>query len=343
MNQQTYRAVQAVGAGKLELVDLPVVSPAAGQARIAVEACGICHTDSVTVEGTLPGIVYPRVPGHEVVGKILEIGAGVSGWGVGQRVGVGFLAGRCGRCPACRHDDSVNCERQPISGIHLDGGYAEQMLAHENALIAIPDELESRDAAPLLCAGVTTFRALRNSPARAGDLVAIQGLGGLGHLALQFARRMGFRTVAIARGQQKANLAKAFGAHRYIDSDTEDAAATLQSLGGARVIVSTVSDPSRMSVLLPGLGRRGRMVVLGAGAAPIEVGTTGLLFGEHSLAGSNTGSPGDIEDALDFSLLQDIRASIETVPLEDAPRAYARMMRNEARFRIVLTISAPAS
>ncbi|HEY3254563.1 MAG TPA: alcohol dehydrogenase catalytic domain-containing protein, partial [Polyangiaceae bacterium] len=210
MNQQTYRAVQAVGAGKLQLVELPVVPPGPGQVRIAVEACGICHTDSITIEAGFPGVVYPRVPGHEVVGRIHALGAGVTGWALGQRVGVGFLAGRCGHCRACRHGDSVNCENQLISGVHLDGGYAELMLASQHALVAIPDELEAPDAAPLLCAGVTTFRALRNSPARAGDLVAIQGLGGLGHLALQFARRMGFRTVAIARGQQKAHVAKAF-------------------------------------------------------------------------------------------------------------------------------------
>jgi 2-desacetyl-2-hydroxyethyl bacteriochlorophyllide A dehydrogenase len=338
VSQNTYRAVQATGAGQLRLIDLPILPPATGQVLIAVEACGICNSDSVTVDGTFPGIVFPRVPGHEVVGRIQELGEGVSAWRVGQRVGVGFLAGRCGQCSACRHDDTVNCENQPISGVHVDGGYAELMLANQNALIAIPDELEPRDAAPLLCAGVTTFRALRNSPARAGDLVAIQGLGGLGHLALQFARRMGFRTVAVARGQQQAHLSRAFGAHQHIDSEAEDPAASLRAMGGARVIVATASDLSNVSALLPGLGRHGRLVVLGAGPALIEVDAVGLSFGEHSLSGSNSGSRGDIEDTLEFSLLQDIRATIETAPVEDAARAYARMMRGEARFRMVLTM-----
>jgi D-arabinose 1-dehydrogenase-like Zn-dependent alcohol dehydrogenase len=339
-NTKTYRALQATGAGRLELVDLPVRAPGAGEVRLRVEACGVCHTDVVTLQASFPGLELPRVPGHEVVGRIDALGAGVSDWKIGQRVGVGFLGGRCGRCNSCRSGDFVNCERQLLTGIHRDGGYAEVMLADQNGLVAIPSELSSVEAAPLLCAGVTTFNALTRSRARAGDLVAIQGIGGLGHLAVQYARRMGFHTVAVARGAEKADLAKALGAHVYIDSDAEDPAAALQALGGAQVVLSTVSNPTAMSQMLAGLGRRGQLMVVGAGPEPMPVSTFGLLFGERSIAGSNTGSPFNIEDSLKFSVLQEVRARIETVPLEDAARAYNRMLKNEARFRMVLTPSA---
>lgn len=336
----SYKAVQATADRRLEIVQRPLTEPGTGQVRIRVEACGICHTDAVTVEGTMSGIQYPRVPGHEVVGKIDAVGVGVTAWRIGQRVGVGFLAGACGQCSSCRHGDSVNCSAQPMSGIHSDGGYAEVMIAQQSGLVAIPDELDSAAAAPLLCAGLTTFNALKSSEARAGDLVAIQGLGGLGHLAVQFARKMGFRTVAIARGAEKAKLAKELGAHQYIDSTKEDAAAVLQKLGGAKVILTTITDPAAMAPLQAGLGRKGKLLVVGAGAEPLPVNTLGLLFGEHSVGGALTGSPGDSEDTLSFSLLQDIKATIETFPLTEAPKAYARMMNNEARFRIVLTTGA---
>ncbi len=335
----TYRAVQATGNHSLVLTQLPLRDPGPGQVRLRVEACGICGTDAGTVEGVVPGIAYPRVPGHEVVGTIDAIGAGVIGWKVGARVGVGFLGGQCHRCTSCRRGDFVNCQNQGFVGVHFDGGYAESMIAEATALAAIPDELSAVEAAPLLCAGVTTFNALRNSDARGGDLVAIHGVGGLGHLGVQFARRLGFRTVAIARGAEKAALAKELGAHHYIDASAEDAAAALQKLGGAKLIATTVTSAEAMASLVPGLGPKGHMVVLGASSAPLPLNTFQLLFGERSVGGSLTGHPIDSEDTLGFSVLQDIRARIETVPLAEAPAAYARMMRNEARFRIVLTMS----
>ena len=338
MSNPSYQAVRATADHALELVELPVVAPAPTQVRIRVEACGICRTDALTVEGTMPGIAYPRVPGHEVVGRIDAVGAGVIGWKLGQRVGVGFLGGACLRCAWCRRGDSVNCSNQQMAGIHHDGGYAEMMLAEETALVSIPDALSAVEAAPLLCAGLTTFNALKRSPARPGELVAIQGLGGLGHLAVQFARKMGFRTVAIARGAEKGLLAKELGAHHYIDSSVDDPAAALQALGGARVIVTTIPVPAAMAPLMGGLAPRGRMILLSGGADPLPVDTFGLLFGDRSIAGRLTGSPIDSEDTMSFSVLQEIRATIETTPLEHAAEAYARMMRNEARFRMVLTM-----
>jgi len=338
MSAATYRAVQATGGGTLKLVERPLPTPGVGQVLMTVEACGVCHTDALTVEGGFPGLTYPRVPGHEVVGRIAAVGAQVAPqWRVGRRVGVGFLSGRCGECDSCRRGDFVNCAHQPLTGIHFDGGYAEAMVAHQHGLIALPEEFGAVDAAPLLCAGITTFNALRKSLARPGELVAIQGVGGLGHLGIQFARRMGFRTAAIARGGGKKTMALELGAHHYIDSAAEDPAASLQALGGASVIVATASSPASMGPLIGGLKSQGRLVIVGAGAEPLEVNVSGLLFGEHSIAGSNTGTPVETEDMLNFSLLQDIRARIETVPLTQAAEGYARMMRNEARFRMVLT------
>jgi len=336
MAMATYRAFQAVGGGKLELVDRPLEPPAPGMVRVAVEACGVCHTDVLTVEGGFPGVNYPRVPGHEAVGRVDAVGEGVARWSPGQRVGVGFLAGRCGKCPSCRRGDFVNCTNQLITGIHLDGGYAEMMLASEHALVAIPESLHSAEAAPLQCAGVTTFNALRKSMARPGELVAIQGLGGLGHLAVQFARHMGFRTAAIARGPDKRDLALSLGAHHYVDSEAEDPARRLRELGGASVVVATAANPGTFGPLLGGLGPNGQLVVVGAGLEPMQVKVADLLFGERSIAGINTGTPVEIEDALNFSLLQDVRAMIETVPFERAPEAYARMLANKARFRMVI-------
>lgn len=337
---QTYQAVQATKPGRLEIVERQITEPASGQVRIRVEACGICHTDAFTVEGGFPGITYPRVPGHEVIGKIEAIGSGVRGWKEGQRVGVGYMGGNCGYCERCRRGDLVNCQNQPISGFHMDGGYAEVMIAQASGLAAIPDELSPTEAAPLLCAGLTTFNGLRNSKAHAGDLVAIQGVGGLGHLGIQFARHMGFRVAAIARGPEKESLARQLGAHHYIDSNAQDPVAALQALGGARLILATAANNKSMSPLIAGLAPRGQVVVAGAGGnEPIEVNPVPLLFGLRSIEGTMTGSSIDAEDTLSFSSLQKIRPMIETFPLAKAAEAYGRMMRNEARFRIVLVTS----
>jgi propanol-preferring alcohol dehydrogenase len=334
----TYRAVQVTSPGKMELVQRPLVDPAAGRVRLRVEACGICHTDSVTMDGLIPGIAYPRVPGHEVVGRIDALGEGVSGWKIGQRVGVGFLGGHCGVCTPCRRGDFVNCTNQPISGVHHDGGYAESMIAIPSGLASIPDDLGSADAAPLLCAGLTTYNALRHSTADPGDVVAVQGIGGLGHLGVQFAARMGFRVAAVARGAEKEPLARELGAHHYIDSQVGDPAAALQALGGAKVILATASDSKSMSALIGGLAPRGRMIVAGAGSSPIEVSPSHLLFGSRGIEGTLTGSAIDSEDTLAFSVLQGIKPMIETVPLEEAAEGYQRMLSNQARFRMVIVM-----
>ena len=334
---RTYRAVQATKPGKLEVVERETIEPALGQVRIRVEACGVCHTDALTVEGGMPGLIYPRVPGHEAIGKIEAVGPGVQGWKTGQRVGVGYMGGHCSYCESCRRGDFVNCQNQPISGVHSDGGYAEMMIAQASGLAAIPDDLLPAEAAPLLCAGLTTFNGLRNSKARPGDLVAIQGVGGLGHLGIQFARQMGFQVAAIARGPEKESLARKLGAHHYIDSNAQDPVAALQALGGARLILATAANNKSMSPLLGGLAPGGELVVAGAGGNdPIEVNPMLLLFGMRYIAGTMTGSSIDAEDTLSFSSQQGIRPMIETVSLASAAEAYRRMMRNEARFRIVL-------
>src|SRR5947199_4928648 len=334
---RTYKAAQATQPGKLEVVERAMIEPAFGQVRIRIEACGVWHSGACAVECGFPGLTYPRVPGHEVIGKIEAIGPGVQGWKEGQRVGVGFMGGHCGHCESCRRGDFVNCQNQPISGVHSDGGYAEMMIAQASGLAAIPDDLLPTEAAPLLCAGLTTFNALRNSKARPGELVAIQGVGGLGHLGIQFARRMGFRVAAIARGSEKESLAKKLGAHHYIDAKVQEPVAALQALGGARLILATAANSKSMSPLLGGLAPRGQLIVAGAGGdEPISVDPVPLLFGMRSLAGTMTGSSIDAEDTLSFSALQGIRPMVETVPLANAAEAYGRMMRNEARFRIVL-------
>jgi D-arabinose 1-dehydrogenase-like Zn-dependent alcohol dehydrogenase len=333
----TYKAVEVGAPGSLRIVERPIPQPSEGQVLIRVEACGICHTDSFTVEGQFPGLRFPRVPGHEVTGRIEAIGSSASQWRVGQRVGVGFFGGYDGHCELCRRGDFINCQNLTISGITIDGGYAEMMIADANAVVSLPDSLNAVDAAPLLCAGVTTYNALRNAPLRSGDLVAVQGIGGLGHLGIQFARRMGFRTVAIARGSEKEKLAKELGALSYIDVRTEDPAATLQRMGGAKVILATAASANSMGPLIAGLAPRGRLIVAGASPEPIQVNPAQLIFGARSVEGTLTGTAIDIEDTLSFSVLENVRAMIETVPLERAAEAYARMMRNEARFRIVLT------
>src|SRR5271170_5905546 len=336
--QDNYKAVEVSAPGTLRLVERPVKEPGAGQVRIRVEACGVCHSDAATVMGTWPGLTLPRVPGHEVVGRIEALGTGVTRWKIDQRVGVGFFGGEDGVCEPCRRGDVVNCQNPVVSGITVDGGYAEMMIAEARGLAAIPDELTSVEAAPLLCAGITTFNALRNAGLRAGDLVAIQGIGGLGHLGVQFARRMGFRTVAINNGPEKAELAKELGAHSYVDSAAEDVAAALQRMGGAKAILATAPSGKAIAALVPGLAVRGKLIVVGVAPDPIEVSSQSLVFGGRSIYGSLTGSAIDTQDTLAFSVLQDVRPMIETLPLERAPEAFARMMDGKARFRMVLAI-----
>ena len=334
----TYRAVQAVAPGRLELAELPLREPGLGEVRVRIEACGVCHTDALTVEAVFP-IAFPRVPGHEVVGRIDAVGLGVKGWEIGERVGVGFLAGNCGYCRYCREGILANCENQGFTGIHQDGGYAEQMIAKASGLVRMPDELQSVDAAPLLCAGLTTFSALRNSPARAGDLVAIVGIGGLGHLAVQYARAMGFEVVAIARGPEKAELATKLGAHHYIDSEAVDSAAALQALGGAMTILITAAGGNVTAETFKGLRPRGTSIVVGAGAPPIQLQDSDLIFGNKSLEGATTGDFATADATLRFSVLTGIASMNEPYPLERAAEAYARMMSGQARFRIVLTMA----
>src|SRR5499433_2236467 len=332
-----YRSIQVTKPGEFEAVMKPLVDPGPGQVRLRVEACGVCHSDSGTVEASFP-ISWPRVPGHEVVGRIDALGSGVQGWAVGQRVGVGFLGGSCGYCEFCRDGDLVNCRNREYSGIHNDGGYAEVMIAKASGLVSIPDSLSSVDAAPLLCAGLTTFSALRNAPAKAGELVAVVGIGGLGHLAVQYARHMGFEVAAIAQGADKVELAKKLGAHHYIDSAAVDPATALQGLGGASLILITASGGKTVSASFKGLRPGGVSIVLGVGPEPIEVSGMDLIFGGRKLEGALTGNPATSEATLRFSALSGISAMIETIPLERAAEGYAKMMAGKARFRMVLTM-----
>jgi D-arabinose 1-dehydrogenase-like Zn-dependent alcohol dehydrogenase len=333
------RAVQVSSAkGPLELVDRKMPQPGAASVRIRIEACGICHSDSVTKDGIWPGLQFPRVPGHEIAGTIDAVGPGVAGWTPGQRVGVGWHGGHCGYCESCRRGDFVTCQIAPqIPGITYDGGYADYMVAPAAALALIPDGLSAIDAAPLMCAGITTFNSLRNSGARPGDTVAVLGVGGLGHLGVQFAAKMGFKTVAIARGGDKEALARQLGAQHYIDSQATDAAAALVKLGGARVILATVTSGEAMSAVLGGLGVNGKFVILGAPAEPLEVPALPLIFGRRSIIGWPSGTSIDSQDTLAFSVLTGVRAMTEVFPLERADEAYERMMSGKARFRVVLT------
>ena len=335
----TYRAVEATNPGRFRLVERAVTEPSPTQVRIRVEASGICHSDAFVAEGWWPGVQYPRVPGHEIAGRIDAVGALVQGWKIGQRVAVGWFGGQCGTCEPCRRGDLVNCHNLIVSGLTVDGGYAESVLAEARALASIPDELTAANAAPLLCAGVTTFNALRNSHLRPGDTVAIHGIGGLGHLAVQFARNMGFRTVAIARGEDKKALALKLGAHIYLDSTTVDPVTELQKLGGADGILTTVASGKAMGPLLGALSARGRFIGVGASHEPLELDLTQLLMGSKTVSGHVVGTSIDEDDTLGFSVLQGVKPMIETVRLEDAPDAYAKMMRNEARFRMVITMS----
>src|SRR5262249_3414442 len=332
---RTYKAVQVTEPNKFQLVELPIREPEHGQVRVRVEACAVCHVDSGTVEGVFP-ITWPRVPGHEVVGRIDALGSGVQGWEVGQRVGVGFLGGSCGYCEFCRNGDLVNCRNQGYTGVHSDGGYAEVMIAKASGLMSVPDSLASADAAPLVCAGITTFNALRNSPAKAGDLVAVLGIGGLGHLAVPYARHMGFEVAAIARGAGAAELARKLGAHHFIDSTATDPAAALQALGGAKVILITASGGKTVDATFKALRPGGVSIVVGAGPEPIEITSVDLIFGERRVAGSLTGNPATGDATLRFSTLTGVSAMIETVPLEEAAAAYAKMMAGKARYRVVL-------
>jgi D-arabinose 1-dehydrogenase-like Zn-dependent alcohol dehydrogenase len=324
--------------GPLEVVEREISEPGAGQVRVKVEACGICHSDSMTKEGLWPGIHYPRVPGHEVVGTIDAIGDGVSGWTKGQRVGIGWHGGHCGYCDSCRRGDFVTCQvALQIPGIAYDGGYAEYMIAPSGALAQIPDGLSAVDAAPLMCAGVTTFNPLRNSGARPGDLVAILGIGGLGHLGIQFAAKMGFRAVAIARGMDKEPLARKLGALSYIDSKTQDPSTELLKLGGARVILATATSGKAMTAVLGGLGVNGKLVIVGAADEPLEVPAIPLILGRRSIMGWPSGSSIDSQDTLEFSALTGVRSMNEIFPLERAAEGYEHMMSGKTRFRAVLT------
>jgi D-arabinose 1-dehydrogenase-like Zn-dependent alcohol dehydrogenase len=324
--------------GPLELVEREIPGPGAGDVRVKIQACGICHSDAVTKEGTWPGIQYPRVPGHEIAGVIDAVGAGVSGWTVSQCVGVGWHGGHCGYCDSCRRGDFVTCQIAPqIPGVTYDGGYADYVIAPASALALIPEGLSPVEAAPLMCAGITTFNSLRNSGARPGDLVAVLGVGGLGHLAVQFAAKMGFRTVAIARGMDKEPLARKLGASEYIDSRDHDPAAELLKLGGAKVIVATVTDARAMSAVLGGLGVNGKLIILGAPANPLEISAIPLILGRRSIAGWPSGTSIDSQDTLAFSLLTGVRPMTEVFPLERASEAYEHMMSGKARFRAVLT------
>ncbi|MDR3720738.1 MAG: alcohol dehydrogenase [Candidatus Acidoferrales bacterium] len=333
------KAVQVPKAGAdFEVVEREIPQPGPGEVRIRVQACGVCHSDVITKEGAFPGINYPRVPGHEVAGLIDETGERVTNWKKGQRVGVGWHGGQDGTCLPCRRGDFGNCLNLKISGVSFDGGYAEYMVAPVEALAQMPESLDAAEAGPLLCAGVTTFNSLRHSGAMPSDLVAIQGIGGLGHLGIQFAQKFGYKVAAVGRGSENAALAKKLGAHVYIDSAATDAAAELQKLGGARVILATAPNSKSMSALIPGLGTNGRMMVVGATMDPIEVTPIGLIFGMKSIQGWASGIPTDSEDTLRFAELTGVRPMIEKFPLEKAAEAYARMMSGKAQFRVVLTM-----
>lgn len=324
--------------GNFEIVDRPTPQPGPGQVRVKVEACGICHSDALVKEGHWPGIQYPRVPGHEIAGRIDSVGTDVARWKAGQRVGVGWHGGHCFQCVPCRRGDFVHCQNEKITAISFDGGYAEYMIAPAEAVAAMPDDLPADEAAPLMCAGITVYNALRNSGARGGDLVAVQGIGGLGHLGIQYARRLGFRTVAIGRGGDKQPLAAKLGAHEYIDTGDGAPAATLQKLGGAHVILATAPDSKSISALVDGLGPNGTLVVVGASLESLTVTPLQLIGGSRLIKGWASGTAMDSEDTLRFSALSGVRPMIERYPLEKAADAYQQMISGKARFRVVLTM-----
>jgi D-arabinose 1-dehydrogenase-like Zn-dependent alcohol dehydrogenase len=324
--------------GDFEIVDREIPQPGPGQVRIKVQACGVCHSDMFTKEGMWPGIQYPRVPGHEVAGVIDEVGAGVSEWKNGQRVGVGWHGGHDGTCRECRRGDFANCVNAKIAGISYDGGYQQYMVAPVEALTAMPENLSDVEAAPLLCAGITTYNALRHSGAMPGDVVAVLGVGGLGHLGIQFASKFGYKVVAVGRGSDSAALAKKLGASVYIDNQATNAAEELQKLGGAQVILATAPSSKAMTEVIDGLAPNGKLMVVGADSAPINVTPVQLITGSRSVQGWVSGTPADAEDTLRFAELTGVRPMIETYPLEKAAEAYARMMSGKAEFRVVLTM-----
>lgn len=321
-----------------EIVEREIPEPGPGQVRVKVNACGICHSDVLTKEGLFPGIQYPRSPGHEISGRIDAVGPGVKQWKSGQRVGVGWHGGHCFVCENCRRGDFILCVNGKVTGIHFDGGYAEYTVVPAEAVAAMPDDIKDDEAAPLLCAGITVFNSMRNSGVRAGELVAVQGLGGLGHLGVQYARQMGFRTVAIGRGADKKSLAEKLGAHLYLDSAAVDAAAELKKLGGARLILATAPDAKAISAMAGGLGSNGELLVVGVPHDPISINVMQIVGGRQRVQGWPSGSAIDSEDTLRFSVLTGVRPMIETYPLEKAAEAYDRMMSGKARFRVVITM-----
>lgn len=334
------KAVQISKAGgNFELVERPIPQPGRGQVRIKVEACGICHSDALVKEGVWPGLQYPRVPGHEIAGRIDAIGPDVTLWKQGQRVGVGWHGGHCFQCDPCRRGDFVLCQNEKITAIHFDGGYAEYMVVGAEAVAALPEDLPTDEAAPLLCAGITVFNSLRNSGARGGDTVAVQGIGGLGHLGIQYARQLGFRTIAVGRGKDKEALARKLGAHEYVDTGAGAPAEALQKLGGAQVILATAPDSKSISALVDGLAAGGTLLVVGAGFESLTVTPLQLIGGRKALQGWPSGTAKDSEETLRFSSLSGVRPMIERYPLEKAADAYQQMITGKARFRVVLTVS----
>lgn len=334
----TMRVAQvATPGGGLQLDERAVPEPGHGQVRVRVEACGLCHSDAVLAGGWLPGTTFPAVPGHEVAGRIDALGDGVQAWQVGQRVGVGWFGGSCGTCPRCRAGDFITCPRLQIPGVAYPGGFAEALEVPADALAAIPDELSAVEAAPLMCAGVTTFNALRHSVAQPGDTVAVLGLGGLGHLGVQYAAKLGFRTVAIARGAEKEQFAHDLGAHYYVDSTAQDVAKVLTDLGGARVILATVTATDAMNAAAGGLSARGQLVIVGASSDPLTITPLQLIFGSQSVVGHASGTSRDSEETMAFSVLTGVRAMTETFALADAGSAFDRMLSGEVRFRAVLS------
>ena len=324
--------------GEWELVERDIPEPGPGQVRVKIDACGICHSDALVKEGLWPGLQYPRVPGHEVAGRIDAVGEGVTAWKTGQRVGVGWHGGHCFVCEPCRRGDFAMCINRKVTGLDFDGGYAEYMIAPAPALAAIPDELPAEEAGPFMCAGVTVYNALRNSGARVGQLVAVHGIGGLGHLGVQYARRMGFKTVAINRGNDKEPLARQLGAHQYIDSVATDASAELQKLGGARVILATAPNAQAISPLVDGLSPDGVLLVPAAPAEPLMISVMPLIMGRRSVAGWYSGTARDSQDTLEFSALSDVHPMIEKYPLERVAEGYEQMSSGKVRFRVVLTM-----
>ena len=325
--------------GNFEVVERPIPEPGRFHVRIKVEACGVCHSDVLVKEGSFPGLQYPRVPGHEIAGRIDSVGPDVTQWKPGQRVGVGWHGGHCFKCDPCRRGNFILCQFEKITAVSFDGGYAEYVVVPAEAVAAMPDDLSADEGAPLMCAGITVYNSLRNAAARAGDLVAVQGIGGLGHLGIQYARQMGFRTVAIGRGADKESLAKKLGAHNYIDTDAGEPAERLKAMGGAHLILATAPDSKAISALVDGLGPDGKMIIVGASPEPLTITPLQLIFGRRTVRGWPSGTAMDSEDTLRFSSLTGVRPMIERYPLEKAAEAYDQMISGRARFRVVLTMS----